>query len=111
MKARDAQNEKQQQTNNAQIESLEIRKKGMALLFLLLDDSMSTKVLVQYLCLYSMTSPFFRYNVFCPLLCVVELEGRVADLEGEVDKLTKEKSTAATVLEANEVLRDKIKVF
>ena len=68
------------------------------------------KVLVQYTCLDSVTRPFFRHDIFCSFLCVVELEGRVGDLEGEVDKLTKEKSTAATVLEANEVLRDKIKV-
>ena len=56
-----------------------------------------------------MTCSFVKHDIFCPF-CVVELERRVTELEGEVDKLTKEKSTAATVLEANEVLRDKIKV-
>ena len=43
MKARDAQNEKQQQTNIAQIESSEKRKKGMAVLSLLQDNSILDK--------------------------------------------------------------------
>eukprot|EP00795_Rhopilema_esculentum_P006036 gene6036-11411_t len=40
-----------------------------------------------------------------------ECSERIKDLELEVDKLSKEKSSAATLMETNTVLRDKIKVL
>ena len=61
-------------------------------------------------------STFLAYSNVCiqfiitSVVFLLECSERIKDLELEVDKLSKEKSSAATLMETNTVLRDKIKV-